>query len=450
MQESNTKRRTTQASIATGGMAGTVAAPYQSRTEAALRNAFRNPVSATMMAIVLAIVLTYPFLDEFFNLKKITDVLPIMMYILLALGLNVVVGYAGLLDLGYAAFFAIGAYTAALLTSPQSPLNQPNMQWFGNFWFSLVVAFFVAILAGVILGAPTLRLRGDYLAIVTLGFGEIVPVVFRNATDVTRGEKGLGAIGRPEVDIGFLGINFELGGSPVFALGDWSRQLPWYYFLLIVGALAIFGLRRLQNSRVGRAWMAIREDEIAASAMGVNLVTTKLSAFGMGASLSGVVGAMYGGYINFVHPSAFEFSTSVILLCAVILGGLGNIWGVILGGFIIQFFDRIMAGELTGFLNQVGTETGNEFLATIELGNWRFFIFGAALVIMMLLRPQGLLPNARRAAELRPEEATVQGDIQAEAPGYAGPGKEPTPEAVQARETLYEVREQDDSMQEKR
>ncbi|MEO6457275.1 MAG: branched-chain amino acid ABC transporter permease [Chloroflexia bacterium] len=423
---------------------------YRSRTEEALRNILRNPVNAVLLSLLLAVVLTYPFLDEWLNLKRITDVIPIMMYILLALGLNVVVGYAGLLDLGYAAFFAIGAYTAALLTSPQSPLNLPNMQWFGNFWFSMVVAFVVAILAGVILGAPTLRLRGDYLAIVTLGFGEIVPVVFRNATDVTYGERGLGAIGRPAIDIGFLGINFDLGGSPVFGLGNWSTQLPWYYFFLIVGALAIFGLRRLQNSRVGRAWMAIREDEIAASAMGVNLVTTKLSAFGMGASLSGVVGAMYGGYINFVHPSAFEFSTSVILLCAVILGGLGNIWGVILGGFIIQFFDRIMAGELTGLLNDVGTQTGIEFLATIELGNWRFFIFGAALVIMMLLRPQGLLPNARRAAELKPEDQTIQGAVQAEAPGYAGPGIEPTPESVQARETLYDVRDQDDSIQEKR
>ena len=431
-------------------VAGKSATGYRSRTEDALRNAFRNPVSATILAIILAIVLTYPFLDELFSLKKITDVIPIMMYIILALGLNVVVGYAGLLDLGYAAFFAIGAYTAALLTSPQSPLNQPQMQWFGNFWLSLVAAFFVAILAGIILGAPTLRLRGDYLAIVTLGFGEIVPVVFRNATDVTRGEKGLGAIGRPEVDLGFLGINFEVGGSPVFTLGNWSTQLPWYYFLLIVGALAIFGLRRLQNSRVGRAWMAIREDEIAASAMGVNLVTTKLSAFGMGASLSGVVGAMYGGYINFVHPSAFEFSTSVILLCAVILGGLGNIWGVILGGFIIQFFDRIMAGQLTGFLNDIGTQTGNEFLATIELGNWRFFIFGAALVIMMLLRPQGLLPNARRAAELRPEMQTAQGEVQGEAPGYAGPGVEPTPPAAQSRDTLYDVREQSESVQDER
>ncbi len=444
------RNRNATKSRAPGAVAVSSTGLYRSRTEEALRNILHNPVNAVLLGLLLAVVLTYPFLDEWLNLKRITDVIPIMMYILLALGLNVVVGYAGLLDLGYAAFFAIGAYTAALLTSPQSPLNLPNMQWFGNFWFAMVMAFLVAILAGVVLGAPTLRLRGDYLAIVTLGFGEIVPVVFRNATDLTYGERGLGAIGRPAIDIGFLGINFDLGGSPVFGLGNWSTQLPWYYFFLIVGALAIFGLRRLQNSRVGRAWMAIREDEIAASAMGVNLVTTKLSAFGMGASLSGVVGAMYGGYINFVHPSAFEFSTSVILLCAVILGGLGNIWGVILGGFIIQFFDRIMAGELTGFLNDIGTQTGNEFLATIELGNWRFFIFGAALVIMMLLRPQGLLPNARRAAELRPEDQTIQGEVQAEAPGFAGPGIEPTPASVQARESLYEVREQDDSMQEKR
>src|SRR5688500_1281512 len=203
---------------------------YQSRTEAALRNFVRNPINAGLLILLAAVVLTYPFIDEWLNLKKITDVIPIMIYIILALGLNVVVGYAGLLDLGYAAFFAIGAYVAALLTSPRSILNLGGMQWFANFWVAMVVAFVVAILAGVALGAPTLRLRGDYLAIVTLGFGEIVPVIFLNATDITYGARGLGPIARPMFNVG--GFNFEIGGGPVFGLGNWSNLMTWCYLLL--------------------------------------------------------------------------------------------------------------------------------------------------------------------------------------------------------------------------
>jgi branched-chain amino acid transport system permease protein len=365
--------------------------------------------------------------------------------ILLALGLNVVVGYAGLLDLGYAAFFAIGAYVAGFMTSPLSFLNANGMQWYSNFWVAIVVAFFVAILAGVILGAPTLRLRGDYLAIVTLGFGEIVPVLFRNADTYTYGEKGLRGIAKPEIDLGFVGWQYELGGGPVFGLGAWSSLMPWYYFLLAIGILTVFGLRRLQDSRIGRAWMAMREDEIAASAMGINLVTTKLSAFGMGASLSGVAGAVFGAYIGSIFPSQFEFSLSVILLCAVILGGLGNIWGVIIGSFIIQFFDRIMSLELTKFLVGVGKENHIDFLASIQLSNWRYFIFGIALVILMLVRPEGLIPSGRRKAELRPELDTLQGDT------ITGqPGLEPTPQQAQSRQTLYESRDTAESAQEER
>jgi len=369
--------------------------------------------------------------------RKITTVIPLLIFMILTLGLNIVVGYAGLLDLGYAAFFAIGAYVAGFMTSPLSFLNPGGrMSWYSNFWVALVVAFLVSLLAGIILGAPTLRLRGDYLAIVTLGFGEIVPVVFRNAEAITYGEKGLSAIQHPLIALG--PIYFEVGGGPILGLGAWSSQLPWYYFVLGLGILCIFGSMRLYDSRVGRAWMAMREDEIAASAMGINLVTTKLSAFGMGASLSGVAGATFGAYIGSIFPSQFEFSLSVILLCAVILGGLGNIWGVILGGFIIQSFDRILAPELTNFLQKVGQANDIQFLATIELSNWRYFIFGAALVIMMLVRPQGLLPNQRRAAEL-----TV--GIQVDASGHEAPDEsvELTPIERQERESLYDMRGKD-------
>jgi branched-chain amino acid transport system permease protein len=417
-------------------------ATYRSKTEESLRRLFRNPLGLALLIIVALLVLTYPFLDETFGFRKITIVVPILMYILLALGLNVVVGYAGLLDLGYAAFFAIGAYAAAFITSPQSVVYRALHDWglgaLTNFWVAIIVAFFIAVIAGMVLGAPTLRLRGDYLAIVTLGFGEIVPIVFRNAIDLTNGEKGMGGIAKPEI------FGFEIGGQPVLGLGVWSSQLPWYYLLLIIGVIAVIGLRRLQDSRVGRAWMAMREDEISSAAMGVNLVTTKLSAFAMGASLSGVVGAVYGAYVSLVHPSAFEFSTSVILLCAVILGGLGNIWGVILGAFIILFFDRILTIEISGWLQDLGTTIGNNYLATFQLSDWRFFLFGVALVVLMLVRPEGIIPSARRRAELRPELDTPEVIEEDE------PGVEPPRETVQAQQTLYDSRDQDESIQEKR
>lgn len=426
-------------------MTGESSGLYRSKTEQRLKNMTRNPLGLLALSLVGLIILTYPFLDEWLKFRKITDVIPIIVLILLALGLNVVVGYAGLLDLGYAAFFAIGAYVAGFMTSPLSFLNANGMQWYSNFWVAIVVAFLVAIMAGVILGAPTLRLRGDYLAIVTLGFGEIVPVLFRNAETYTYGEKGLRGITKPEIDIGALGWQYELGGGPVFGLGAWSSLMPWYYFLLAIGIFAVFGLRRLQDSRIGRAWMAMREDEIAASAMGINLVTTKLSAFGMGASLSGVAGAVFGAYIGSIFPSQFEFSLSVILLCAVILGGLGNIWGVIIGSFIIQSFDRIMSPELTKFLVGVGKANNIDLLATIQLSNWRYFIFGAALVILMLVRPEGLIPSGRRRAELRPELDTLQGETLT-----GEPGVEPTPQQSQSRQTLYETRETAESTQEER
>jgi branched-chain amino acid transport system permease protein len=419
-----------------------VSAKPKSRSEAKLFRFARNPIGSIVLLLVAVLILAYPFIDEALRFRKITTVIPLIVYMLLALGLNVVVGYAGLLDLGYAAFFAIGAYVAGFMTSPLSFLNKGGPYWYSNFWVALIAAFFVSILAGVILGAPTLRLRGDYLAIVTLGFGEIVPVVFRNASDITYGEKGLSAIQRPTIDLG--PIHFEIGGGPVLGLGDWSSQLPWYYFLLIVGALAILGLRRLQDSRVGRAWMAMREDEIAASAMGINLVTTKLSAFGMGASLSGVAGAVFGAYIGSIFPSQFEFALSVILLCAVILGGMGNIWGVILGGFIIQSFDRILAPELTNLLNQVGKANNIGFLADVQLSNWRYFIFGAALVILMLVRPEGLLPSRRARAVMRPDD-TIQGETAADASGA-----EPTPQEEAARQRLYDMRQLDESPTEDR
>jgi len=356
-----------------------------------------NTITAT---IVILAALTWPWvIDPLMRLvlhfSMIDQMFPIIAYILLALGLNIVVGYAGLLDLGYAAFFAIGAYTIAILTSPRSPVAQflsSNMPFLHvNFWFSLILAFFITAICGVILGAPTLRLRGDYLAIVTLGFGEIVPVIFLNAHSITYGEQGLNAIDQPVI------FGFRLGSGP-------QSTIAWYYLLIAIGAILIFIARRLRDSRIGRAWMAMREDEIAATSMGIDLVRTKLLAFAMGASFSGFVGVMFASRYSFAAPSQFEFSTSVLLLCMVILGGMGNIWGVIVGGFLLGLFDRVLADKISEWGQTLGERTNWSSLLNLDLTKYRYLIFGLTLVIMMLLRPEGILPSAERMAELHEDE----------------------------------------------
>ncbi len=347
---------------------------------------FAEDRATAMVVTFLAMgALFYPALDRVLNLGTLDDMFPIVTYVLLALGLNIVVGFAGLLDLGYAAFFAIGAYTIAILTSPSSPFVD-RLPFDLNFWTSLVLAFFVTALFGVILGAPTLRLRGDYLAIVTLGFGEIVPIVARNANTITKGEQGLNAIDRPVL------FGLEFGGNSV----------RWWYLLMVTGVLIIFMARRMRDSRLGRAWMAMREDEIAASSMGIDLVKTKLLAFALGASFSGLAGVIFASRYSFANPSQFEFSTSVLLLSMVILGGLGNIWGVIVGGLLLGIFDRILAARITEWLESLAETTGLSFLS-VDLTSYRFGIFGLTLVVMMLLRPEGILPSAQHRAELHAE-----------------------------------------------
>jgi branched-chain amino acid transport system permease protein len=328
------------------------------------------------------------------------------------------------LDLGYAAFFAIGAYTTGLLSSPQL-----NIEW--NFWLVIPIAAAVAAIAGVILGAPTLRLRGDYLAIVTLGFGEIVPVVFRNLTGLRIDEpisKILGGVlGHPEWTICLVGCDRPLnltGGEaginpigrpslPFIGTFASSNYLPWYYLILFLVVCAYFLINRLRNSRLGRSWAAIREDELAASAMGINLVRTKLLAFSMGATFSGFAGSFYAAYISAIFPSVFDFSVSVIILCMVILGGLGNMTGVILGAIIIMAADRLylpqIAQVLKSFLNtsvlpNISNPQLRDFVATsIDPIQMRLFLFGLTLVIMMIVRPEGLVPDAMHQAELHEE-----------------------------------------------
>jgi ABC-type branched-subunit amino acid transport system permease subunit len=290
-------------------------------------------------------------------------------FVLLALGLNIVVGFAGLLDLGYAAFFAIGAYTYAMMASPQFNLHLP-------FWLLLFLAAAFAAVFGIILGAPTLRLRGDYLAIVTLGFGEIVPQIFQNLTKYTGGPNGISALDFPS----FFGRSFGQG------------TIPYYYVVLGLIAAALFFAYNLRDSRLGRAWMAIREDELAARHMGINTTAVKLAAFALGASFSGLAGVVFAAKLSLVSPDLFQFQVSVLIVSMLVLGGMGNIPGVVVGALVLVLVNNVVLPQANTIAANVGLH--------VDFGNYHFFIYGAILVGIMLFRPEGLLPSRQRKEEL--------------------------------------------------
>ena len=321
-------------------------------------------------------------------------------YILLALGLNIVVGFAGLLDLGYAAFFAIGAYTYAYGASPFFDFHFPFIPM-------LVVGAAVAAMFGIILGAPTLRLRGDYLAIVTLGFGEIVPLVFLIAEDYSGGPSGIGGVDRPDITL------------PIVGTIKFGALTPHMYFFLvmIIVALAMILCYRLQDARIGRAWAAIREDELAAAANGINTVTTKLLAFALGATTAGLAGVFASSKLTLVSPEQFTVLVSFAVLAMVILGGMGNIWGVAVGAFIVFITQSVLLRHLSGFFDQLGLT----FLADIDYPKYSFLLFGLALVLMTMFRPEGLFPSQRRRLELHAAEELGDEDAEAELVGSMGP-----------------------------
>jgi branched-chain amino acid transport system permease protein len=358
-----------------------------------------------------AILGLYPLIDSLFDIGLLGSWIPIFVFVILAMGLNIVVGYAGLLDLGYVAFFVIGAYANAFLTSPSSwfVINGWVPEFLRSFWPAMALSWIIAAIFGVILGAPTLRLRGDYLAIVTLGFGEIVPDFFTNAVSVTRGPQGIGQIAQP--------TSIPLPGGREIGF-ETTDQWNWFWLILVVGLVSLFMITRLYDSRLGRSWQAIREDEIAGASMGINTVATKLWAFALGASFSGFAGSVYAGYVRVVYPDQFQFSVSIIILAMVILGGIGNIYGVIIGALIIGSFDRILADALNTPLHWLGERITweplswlGEFMVEHSVTQDRFLIFGLALVLIMLLRPGGLFPSQRRAAEMAgDDDGTSAGD----------------------------------------
>jgi branched-chain amino acid transport system permease protein len=384
--------------------------------------------------VFLALALLYPFiLDQL--LAAPDDLLDASIntlgYVIMALGLNIVVGFAGLLDLGYVAFYAIGAFVIGWLGSQQFPkvaggkglhILTPSKSAFGTQLPGIHINFFIIIFAaaaftaiwGVILGAPTLRLRGDYLAIVTLAFGEIVPRVFENSTS------GIFGIGSVDFSNGRQGI------TPIDKVNfPWSHTAfryplelkPIYYVGLAMVLLVIFFNRRLRDSRLGRAWIAVREDEVAAAAMGVNLVRTKLWAYALGAALGGFAGVFLATYTNNVNVDQFEFGFSVFILAMVIVGGMGNIWGVILGAILLSMMNRYGLKELNGLPDKVGL---NFDVTAINFG-----IFGFFLLTVMVLRPEGLIPSGRRKLELHEALADESDHI-----------------GVESDHQLYEVREE--------
>jgi branched-chain amino acid transport system permease protein len=307
-----------------------------------------------------------------------------ILYIFLALGLNIVVGFAGLLDLGYIAFYAVGAYVYALLASPQFDIHWP-------FWAILPLGAAVAAFFGILLGAPTLKLRGDYLAIVTLGFGEIIRIFLNNLdqpVNITNGARGIARIDPVRI----AGVDFGHDGT---LLGlPFTGPIKYYYLLLAMVAVVIFVNVRLQNSRIGRAWEAIREDEIAARAMGINTRNIKLLAFAMGASFGGVAGGMFSAIQSFVSPESFVLVESIMVLSMVVLGGMGNIWGVILGAVLLSFVPEILRFTVQPVQERLFGRM------IIEPEVVRMLIFGFALVLVMILRPGGLWPSAVRRREL--------------------------------------------------
>ncbi len=397
------------------------------------------------LILIALIVVAFPFVDNFTGLRWIAQVIFALIFVILGMGLNIVVGYAGLLDLGYAAFFAIGAYTTGILSSPQHNI-------YLNFWLVIWIAAAVAAIFGLVLGAPTLPLRGDYLAIVTLGFGEIIPVLFRNLIDVTiqeplscwiipglqrlfgatpsvscivlvshldltAGEKGINPIGRPSLPL----------------IGEFSSAQPitWYFLIIAIILLSIFLINRLHDSRLGRAWKAIREDELAAQQMGIDPVRTKLLAFAMGATFSGFAGAFYASYIAGIFPSVFDFGASILILCTVILGGIGNVYGVIVGGLVLLNADRLFLPALKDFLGGLLNHTilpalaSNPTLQAAVSQNanpilYRYLLFGLTLVIMMAVRPEGLVPNPQRRMELHEAEFEEGGPAAQQGSGAAG------------------------------
>ncbi len=364
------------------------------------------------LAVVGAILLVFlpVVLQGFVAMSFLVRILAVVgIYVMLALGLNIVVGYAGLLDLGYIAFYAMGAYSAAvvgnLFVKAVSHIGAVGLREFltsSTFIFMLPVAALIAALTGISLGTPVLRLRGDYLAIVTLGFGELIRILAtNNFLGLTNGAMGMSinvpnpvglvAMQKPVINIPAVGFSFQF-----------SVNLYWYYVVVLLICFTIFIVRRLDNSRLGRSWVAMREDEVAAASVGVNIRTAKLWAFALGALWGGLAGVVFANFQGFITPDSFSFLESVFVVSMVVLGGMGSIPGVIIGAALIGGLPAIIQGvaqsPMLASVFHIDAPTAS------AIANYRYLLFGLLMVVMMAWRPQGILPSKRRARELHPED----------------------------------------------
>jgi branched-chain amino acid transport system permease protein len=297
--------------------------------------------------LLIILIISFPFM---FSMYQTNIMISVLIYIMLGLGLNIVVGLAGLLVLGYVAFYAVGAYTYALL----------NYHFGLGFWTVLPIGGLLGALFGILLGFPVLRLKGDYLAIVTLAFGEIIRIILQNWNEFSFGPSGISNISRPSL----FGMELSMFASGVYV----------YYIMICLCAITILIVKRLRDSRIGRAWMALREDEVACQAMGIDKTKTKLSAFAFGAMWAGLAGVIFAAKTQFVNPDSFTIWESIVILCIVVLGGMGSILGVIAGGFLLMMLPAYLT----------------------EFSEYRMLLFGAALVIMIIFRPEGIISNVRR------------------------------------------------------
>ncbi|MCK5783885.1 MAG: branched-chain amino acid ABC transporter permease, partial [Desulfobacterales bacterium] len=308
-----------------------------------------------LLSAVACFTIAFPFI---FSMYQTNIMITVLIYVMLGLGLNIVVGLAGLLDLGYVAFYAVGAYTYALL----------NFHYGLGFWTVLPIGAALGALFGIILGFPVLRLRGDYLAIVTLGFGEIIRLILENWNEFSQGPSGIANISKP----GFFGIHLSLQNSTIYI----------YFIMVGLTLFTILVVNRLQNSRIGRAWIALREDEVACQAMGIDKRKTKLTAFALGATWAGMAGVVFAAKTTFINPASFTILESIVILCIVVLGGMGSITGVIAGALVLILLP--------------------EYLRAFS--EYRLLIFGTMLVIMMVFRPGGIIENVRRTYEFELKE----------------------------------------------
>ena len=340
-----------------------------------------KPFSQKNIALILLVVtLLLPLSDyvlpaelQFAELMR-----PIFIFAILGLGLNVMTGLTGMLNLGIAAFMAIGAYTYAIFTCDIYPFQV-------GFWCAILLASATAAVIGTLLGIPTTRLRGDYLAIVTLGFGEIVQDTLRNLESITKGTQGINPLPGPTL----FGFVFNQ-----------DSYLPWYYLLLSILLLVVALNHNLIHARTGRAWRAVREDELAARCMGISSGHARLLAFAFGSGLAGLAGGLWAGFLGSSgEPGNYDFQISIITLCLLIVGGMGNILGVLVGALIMIGFNSIILVKLTQFMNSAGlVSTTNVFT---QPNNWKYMVFGMALILMMRYRPQGVCPE-RVAEKIRP------------------------------------------------